>query len=124
MQGDLGLQENIEKHEDVTAVYNFEAAYDKCLPNAILLRMRNKMVYGKCTEVGDKLISTDMIHIATEVCNSDRQLSIMKNLSASMTAATAIQKPSVSDLHVEKSRHSKKELATEGYPGQSKCKSS
>ena len=36
------------------------------------------------------LTSADVIHIATEVYNSDRQLAIMQNLSATTIAVTAV----------------------------------
>ena len=42
VQGDLGLPEYAEKYKEVTAACEFEAAYDKCLQKAILLRLRNK----------------------------------------------------------------------------------
>ena len=71
--------------------------------------MRNQRVY----EVGDRLTSADVIHIATEVNNSDRQLSIMKTLIATTTAATVVQNPNVSELHVVKARQRKKGPATE-----------
>ena len=64
-------------------------------------------VYEKCIEVGDKLTSADVIQTVTEVYNSDRQLSIMQSLSATTTAATTAQNPSVSELQVVKLRHSK-----------------
>ena len=82
MQGDLGLPEYIEKCKEVTVACNFDAAYDKCLCNAIILGLRNKQVYEKCIELGDQLTSIDVIQIALEVYNSDRQLSIMQTLSA------------------------------------------
>ena len=62
----------------------------------------NQWVYEKCTGVGDKLASADVIYIATEVYNSDRQLTNMQSLSAITTTATAVQNPSVSELHVQK----------------------
>ena len=58
----------------------------------------------KCIEIGDKLASADIIHIATEVYNSDRQLSIMQSLSAMTAAANAVQNSSVSELCVVKVR--------------------
>ena len=67
VQGDLGLPEYIEKCKEVTAACNFEAGYEKYLWNAILIGLRNQKFYEKCFEVGDKLTSTDVIHIATEV---------------------------------------------------------
>ena len=73
------------------------------------------------------LSSADLICIATEVYNSQRQLSIMQSLSATNTGATAVKNLSVSELHVVKARHNKKGSATEdrcsGHPGQSKYKS-
>ena len=95
VQGDLGLPEYIEKCKEVTAACNFEAAYEKYLQNTILLDLKNKWVYEKCIEVGDKLTAADVIHIATEVYNSDRQLSIMQSLSTTTKAATAVQNPGV-----------------------------
>ena len=123
VQGDLDLLEQIEKCREVTAVCNFEATYDKCLKNAFLLGLRNQKVCEKCIEVGDKLASTDQICIATEVYNSDWQLSIKQSLIATTKEATAVQNPSVSELHVVKTSQSKKEPAPEdrhsGHPGQS-----
>ena len=111
----------------VTAAYNFEKAYDKCLWNAVLLGMINQKVYEKCIGVEDKLTSADVICVAAEVYNSDRQLSIIQILSATATAATAVQNPSLSEIHVVKAKHSKKGSATEnrnsGHPDQIKHKS-
>ena len=39
------------------------------------------------------LASTDMIHIAREVYNSDKQLSIMESLNSATTAAPASPEP-------------------------------
>ena len=77
VQVDLGLPEYIEKCKEITAACNFEAAYDKCLWNAIHLGLRNLRVYEECNEVGDRLASADVICIATDVYILDRQLSIM-----------------------------------------------
>ena len=54
-----------------------------------------------------------MIWIASEVYNSDRQLSIMQSLSATTTAATAVQNPSVSELHMVQVRHNREGSSTE-----------
>ena len=91
MQGDLGLPEYIETCEEVKAACNFEALNDKCLGNAILLGLRNQWVYEKCIEGENKLVSADVIYIATEAYTSDRLLSIMQNLSATTAAATVVR---------------------------------
>ena len=59
------------------------------------------------------MTSTNVIQIASEVYSSDRQLSIMQSLSATATAATTIQNPSVSMLHVVKVTHNSRGSATE-----------
>ena len=127
VQGNIGLPEYIKKCKEVTAVCNFEAAYDKCLWNVILLGFRNQSVYEKCIEVGDKLTSTDLICITAEVYNSDRELSIMQSQSATTKATTAVQNPSVGELHMVNARDRKKWPTAEdrcsGHSGQSKCKS-
>ena len=68
-QGDLGLLGYIEKCKDVTAAWHFGIAYDKCLPNTILLGLRNQWVYEKCIEVGDQLTSIYVIWVVSEVYN-------------------------------------------------------
>ena len=109
VHGDLALPEYIEKFKEVTAVYNSEAAYNKCLWISILLGLKNQWVYEKCVEIGDKPTSADMIHIVTDIYNSDRQLSIMQSLSATTTAATAVKNLSVSELHVVKQGTAKRD---------------
>ena len=54
VQGNIDLPEYIEMCREVTAACNFEAAYDKCPWNAILLGLSNQKVYEKCIEVGDQ----------------------------------------------------------------------
>ena len=65
---------------------------------------------------------TDVIQIASEVYNSDKQLSIMQSLSATATAATAVQNPSISELHMLQVKHSKRRPPIAGR-GQGTCKS-
>ena len=113
VQGDLGLPEYIQKSEEITAACNFEAAYYKYLWNAIFLGLPNQNVHENCFEVGNKLTTTEVIHIETEVCNLDRQLSIMQSLSPTITATTEVQNPSVSELHLVKARHNNKGPVTE-----------
>ena len=48
-----------------------------------------------------------------KVYNIDRQLSIMQNLSATTTADTAVQNPSISELYMVQTKHSKKGPATD-----------
>ena len=71
----------------------FVCQYGKCLRNSILLRLRKPVRIQKYIKIGDQLISTDVIWIASEEYNSDWQLSIMQSLSATSIAATAVQKP-------------------------------
>ena len=51
----------------------------------------------------------------------------MQSLSSAITPSTAVQNPSMSEIHVVKTRHKKMGPATEdrisGCPGQDKCKS-
>ena len=65
----------------------------------------------KYIKVWDQLISANVMQIASEVYNSDRQLSIMQSLSAS---ATAPQNSSLSGLHMVQAKHSKRGPAMEG----------
>ena len=68
------------------------------------------------------LTSSDEIHIADKVYNSDRQLSIMQSLSFTTTAATAVQNPSMGELHAVRTRYNKQGAVTKdrnsGHPGQ------
>ena len=48
------------------------------------------------------LAPADVIHIATDIYNSEGQLSIKQILSSAITAATEGQNPSMSELHVVK----------------------
>ena len=82
--------------------------YDTCLKKAILLGLINQQVCEKCIEVGDQVTSADLIWIAAEVYNSDRQLSIMQSMSATATAATAVQNPSICELHMVPVKHNRK----------------
>ena len=79
-------------------------------------------VYRKSIKVGDQLTITDIIQIASEVYNSDRQLSIIQNLSATTTAATAVQNPNIHEVHMMQAKHSRKEPSMEDR-SQSMCKS-
>ena len=123
VQGDLGLQEYIEKCKEVTAACNFGTTYNKCLRNAILLGLRIQWVYEKCIKVGDQLTSADVIQTALEVYNSNRQLSIIQSLSATATGATAVQNQSIGELNMVQAKHSKKGPAMEDR-SQGTCKSS
>ena len=76
VQEDPGLPECIEKCNNATVACSFGTAYDKCWRNSILLGLRNQQVCEKRIKVGDQLTSTDVIQIASEVYNSERQLSI------------------------------------------------
>ena len=87
----------------------------------ILLGLRNQQVYEKCMKVGDQLTSINVIQIASGVYNLARQFSIMQSLNATTAAATTVQNPSVSQLHPEKAKHSKKGSAAEDR-SQSTCK--
>ena len=109
VQGDLDLPESIEKYsKEVTEACNFSTAYDKC--NSIQLGRRNKWVYERCIKVGDQLTCADLIWIASDVYNSDRQPSIMQSLTVTTTVATAVQNPSVTKLHMVKAKHRKEEM--------------
>ena len=54
VQGTLAYQKYKEKCKEYTTACNFEAAYDKCLWNAILLGLRNQKEYEKCIDIRDK----------------------------------------------------------------------
>jgi len=65
------------------------------LRNAILLGLKNPMVYQKCLEENQHTFTVDrVIKIATDVYNSDCQRSIMQTLSTASAAAKAIQQGS------------------------------
>ena len=91
----------------------FRALYEKCLWTVLLLELIDQTVYEKYIEVGDMVTSADVICITTYVYNLDRQFNIMHILSVTAIADTAVQNPSVSELHVVKAGHNKKGPATE-----------
>ena len=99
-QGDLELPEYIEKCRQITDACGWpEDAKDMALRNAILLGLKNPMVYQKCLEENqDTLTAERVIEIATDIYNSDCQRSIMQTLSTASAAVTAIQQGS-SEVH-------------------------
>ena len=60
VQGELFLSEYIENTKKSEWCETL-LQHDKCLRNAILLGLRNKLVYKKWIEVGDQLTSADII---------------------------------------------------------------
>ena len=101
--------------------WNFGAAYDKCLWNAIFLGLRSQKVYVKCFTLWDSLASTDVSCIVREVNNSDGQLSIMQNLGSASTAATTVQILRMSELLVMNTQHNKKEPSIEAQSSGHQC---
>ena len=95
-QGDMELPEYIEKCRQITdACGGSENAKDMALRNAILLGLKNPMVYQKCLKQNQDTLTADrVIEIATDICSSDCQRSIMQTLSTASAAATAIQQGS------------------------------
>ena len=95
-QGDMELTEYIKKCRQITDACGWpENAKDMALRNAILLGLKNPMVYQKCLEENQDTLPADrVIEIATDIYNSDCQRSIMQTLSTASAAATAIQQGS------------------------------
>ena len=93
---DMELPEYIEKCRQITDACGWpENAKDMALRNAILLGLKNPMVYQKCLEENQDTLTADrVIEIATDIYNSDCQRSIMQTLSTASAAATAIQQGS------------------------------
>ena len=91
----MELPEYIEKCRQITDACGWlEAAKDMALRNAILIVLKNRMVYQKCLEENqDTLTVNRVIEIAT-VYNNDCQRSILQILSTASAAATAIQQGS------------------------------
>ena len=96
----MELPEYIEKCRQITDACGWpEDAKDMALRNAILLGLKNPMVYRKCLEENqDTLTAERIIEIATDIYNSDCQRSIMQTLSTALAAVTAIQQGS-SEVH-------------------------
>ena len=105
-QGDMELPEYIEKCRQITDACGWpENAKDMALRNAILLGLKNPMVYQKCLEENQDTLTADrVIEIATDICNSDCQRSIMQTLSTASAAATAIQQGST-QVHKRQGNH-------------------
>ena len=75
------------------------------LRNAILLGLKNPMVYQKCLEENQDTLTADrVIEIATDIYNSDCQRSIMQTLSTASAVATAIQQGS-NQIHKLREKH-------------------
>ena len=94
--GDMELPEYNEKCRQITDAYGWpEDAKDIALRNAILVGLKNPMVYQKCLEENQDTLKADrVIEIATDIYNSDCQRPIMQTLSTASAAATAIQQRS------------------------------
>ena len=101
-QGDMELPEYIEKCRQITNACGWpESAKDMALRNAILLGLKNPMVYQKCLEENQDTLTADrVIEIATDIYN-DCQRSIMQTLSTASAAATAIQQGSTQVLKLQ-----------------------
>ena len=85
-----------------------ENAKNMALRNAILLGLKNPMVYQKCLEENQDTLTADrVIEIATDIYNSDCQRSIMQTLSTALAAATAIQQVST-QVHKLQGNHRRK----------------
>ena len=73
--------------------------------NAILLGLKNPMMYQKCLEENqDTLAAESVIEIATDFYNSDCQRSIMQTQSTALAAATTIQQGST-QVHKSQENH-------------------
>lgn len=115
-QGDMELPEYIEKCRQITDACGWpENAKDMALRNAILLGLKNPMVYQKCLEENQDTLTADrVIEIATDICNSDCQRSIMQTLSTASAAATAIQQGST-QVHKLQGNHQEDGKSEKGH---------
>ena len=78
---------------------------DMAFRNAILLGLKNPMMYQKCLEENqDTLAAERVIEIATDFYNSDCQRSIMQTQSTAPAAATTIQQGST-QVHKSQENH-------------------
>ena len=85
------------------------------LRNAILLGLKNPMVYQKCLEENQDTLTADrVIEIATDIYNSDCQRSIMQTLSTASAAATGIQQGST-QLHKLQGNHQEDGKSEKGH---------
>ena len=102
----MELPEYIEKCRQITDACGWpEDAKDMALRNAILVGLKNPMVYQKCLEENQDTLTADrVIEISTDIYNSDCQRSIMQTLSTASAAATAIQQGS-SQIHKLQEKH-------------------
>ena len=116
MQGDMELPEYIEKCRQITDACGWpEDAKDMALRNAILLGLKNPMVYQKCLEENQDTLTADrVIEIATDIYNSDCQRSIMQTLSTASAAATAIQQGST-QVHKLQEKHREDGKSRKGH---------
>ena len=115
-QGDMELPGYIEKCRQITDACGWpEEAKDMALRNAILLGLKNPMVYQKCLEENQDMLTADrVIEIATDIYNSDCQRSIMQTLSTASAAATAIQQGST-QVHKLQENHREDGKSEKGY---------
>ena len=115
-QGDMELPEYIEKCRQITDACGWpENAKDMALRNAILLGLKNPMVYQKCLEENQDTLTADrVIEIATDIYNSDCQRSIMQTLSTASAAATAIQQGST-QVHKLQENHQEDGKSEKGH---------
>ena len=115
-QGDMELPEYIEKCRQITDACGWpEDAKDMALRNAILLGLKNPMVYQKCLEENQDTLTADrVIEIATDIYNSDCQRSIMQTLSTASAAATAIQQGST-QVHKLQEKHREDGKSRKGH---------
>ena len=115
-QGDMELPEYIEKCRQITDACGWpEDAKDMVLRNAILLGLKNPMVYQKCLkETQDTLTADRVIEISADIYNSDCQRSIMQTLSTASAAATAIQQGST-QIHKLREKHREDGKSRKGH---------
>ena len=115
-QGDMELPEYIEKCRQITDACGWpENAKDMALRNAILLGLKNPMVYQKCLEENQDTLAADrVIEIAMDIYNSDCQRSIMQTLSTASAAATAIQQGST-QVHKLQENHQEDGKSEKGH---------
>ena len=92
-----------------------ENAKDMALRNAILLGLKNPMVYQKCLEENQDTLTADrVIEIATVIYNIDCQRLIMQTLSAALAATTAIQQGST-QVHKLQGNHQEDGKSEKGH---------
>lgn len=114
-QGDMPYPSTSKSADKLPTHVDGQRTPDIALRNAILLGLKNPMVYKKCLEENQDTLTADrVIEIATDIYNSDCQRSIMQTLSTASAAATAIQQGST-QVHKLQGNHQEDGKSEKGH---------